>query len=85
MGTRLDGLAGFTHSSQRNRYLNDLVLFGHIRSAGKRGRADRYELLTNMAAEQALREFLREDEARWWREYEADELPFQQTPSASSP
>ncbi len=52
----IDELAGFSHSTQRNRYLDGLAEMRHLRVVRKpsRGRRGRFELLTNIAAEQAL-------------------------------
>jgi hypothetical protein len=56
----IDELAGFSHSTQRNRYLGELVEMRHVRVVRmpRRGHPGRFELLTNIAAEQVLSSLL---------------------------
>jgi hypothetical protein len=79
-GKELDRYAGFRHSTTRGRYLNELVYTGHVNviQKGKKQRPGKYRLLSNEAADEALRAFLREADERWWQQYEAGELPYQQ-------
>jgi len=79
-GKQLDRMAGFRHSTTRSRYLTELVNAGHVNviQKGKKQRPGKYRLLSNEAADEALRAFLREADERWWQQYEAGELPYQQ-------
>jgi hypothetical protein len=79
-GKQLDAYAGFRHSTTRNRYLNELVHLGHAQIAQKvqKHLPSTYRLRSNEAADHALRTHLKEQEERWWQQYEAGELPYQQ-------
>jgi hypothetical protein len=78
-GKELDGYAGFRHSATRNRYLRDLIHLGHAQIAHKAQKhlPGTYRLLSNEAADHELRGHLKEQDERWWQQYEAGELPHQ--------
>jgi hypothetical protein len=79
-GKQLDAYAGFRHSTTRTRYLRNLIHLGHAQIAHKAQKhlPSTYRLLSNEAAGRALRAFLKEQDERWWQQYEAGELPHQQ-------
>lgn len=79
-GKQLDGMAGFRHSATRKGYLRELIHLGHAQMAHKAQKhlPSTYRLLSNEAADHALRANLKEQDERWWRRYEAGELPYQQ-------
>jgi hypothetical protein len=79
-GRQLDGMAGFRHSATRNRYVRELVHLGHAQIAHKAQKhlPSTYRLLSNDAADRALRVHLKEQDERWWQQYQAGELPHQQ-------
>lgn len=76
-GKELDGYAGFRHSATRGRYLRELIHLGHAQIAQKAQKhlPSTSRLLSNEAADQALRVHLKEQEERWWKRYQAGELP----------